>query len=563
MPRGWFAYKLSQFPNMYINDEIYNASNFNYSAVNISDPIAWISEKLGDSEGIWRKVIVVGNQIDVNNYTELRRVFDAVYTPTTVSRTDYIGSLTLYSQIATTGNLYAVRYARTTNPSWAEANNLTPFTVTYEKASSGVASGGFSIGYTLGNIAMFTEDKELIVSSGNPIKWLCIDWKQTSTGVYSVHIWVASVMSNTVYTNYINDGGDTYIPGSLKYADIPYDPYGQGGTTKPTPTPTGNFNNTTDPIDPQTLPTLSAVDTNFITLFSPNLTQLRALSSYMWGGLDLELFKKLFANPMDAILGLSIVPVTPDQESSPSAVTLGNITTTVSMPKITTQYKQVYCGTLNIDEYWGAYLDYSPYTKIEIYLPYVGIQTLDADDVMGKTITVIYNVDVLSGACVAMLKCDNSVLYTYAGSCAVSIPITGRDWTNVINGVIGVATAAAGVAVAGATGGASVAAAAAGSALGSTANQLTSIKPTVQKSGTMASAAGILANQKPYLIITRPNQALPDQQNKYTGYPSYITQTLGSCSGFTIVDRIHLSGVRGTDAEIAEILALLKEGVIL
>lgn len=342
------------------------------------------------------------------------------------------------------------------------------------------------------------------------------------------------------------------------------DPYTPGGTSDPTPPiPPGDFDNTSDPIPPAPLPTLSAVDAKFITMFSPDLTQLQALAAYMWGSaFDLDTFKKLFTDPMAAILGLSIVPVQPSI-SSPTPVTLGNITTTINMPKITAQYITVPCGTLNVNEYWGAYLDYSPYTKLEIFLPYIGIQTLDADDIMGRSVTVTYNIDILSGACVAMLTCGDSVLYSFAGSCATSVPITGRDWTNVINGVIGIATGAAGVAIAGVTGGAAVAAGAAGTLLGSTANSLTSMKPAVQKSGTMASAAGMLGHQKPYLILTRPRQALPEDQNTFTGYPSFITETLGNLSGFTIVDRIHLSGFYALDDELSEIETLLKSGVIL
>ena len=340
------------------------------------------------------------------------------------------------------------------------------------------------------------------------------------------------------------------------------DPYNPGETTQPS-VPSGDFDNTSDPIDVSTLPTLSAVDTRFISLFKPDLTQLQSLATYMWGAsFDLETFKKLFNDPMAAILGLSIVPVDPPA-AVPAPITLGNITTTISMPKITSQYVQVPCGTLNVNEYWGAYLDYSPFTKLEIYLPYIGVQTLDADDIMGRSVEVVYNIDVLSGACVAQLKCGDSVLYSFAGSCAVSIPITGRDWTNMINGIIGVATAAAGIAVAGATGGASVAAAAAGGALSQTANSLSSMKPTVQKSGTMAAGSGLLAIQKPYLILTRPRQALPENQNKYTGYPSFITAMLGDLTGMTYVYEIHLENVNCTQAEQAEIETLLKNGVIL
>lgn len=342
------------------------------------------------------------------------------------------------------------------------------------------------------------------------------------------------------------------------------DPFNPGGNTDPSPKPpSGDFDNTSDPIAVSQLPTLSAVDTRFISLFKPDLTQLQSLASYMWGAnFDLETFKKLFNDPMAAILGLSIVPVDPPAAAA-APITLGNITTTISMPKITSQYVQVQCGTLNVNEYWGAYLDYSPFTKLEIYLPYIGVQTLDADDIMGRSVEVVYNIDVLSGACVAQLKCGDSVLYSFAGSCAVSIPITGRDWTNMINGIIGVATAAAGIAVAGATGGASVAAAAAGGALSQTANSLSSMKPTVQKSGTMAAGSGMLAIQKPYLILTRPRQALPENQNKYTGYPSFITATLGDLTGMTYVYEIHLENVDCTQAEQTEIETLLKNGVIL
>ncbi len=339
------------------------------------------------------------------------------------------------------------------------------------------------------------------------------------------------------------------------------DPYTPGGTSEPTPPiPPGDFDNSSDPIDLDPLPTLSAVNTKFITLFTPDLSQLQSLASYMWGGtFDLDQFKKLFTDPMGAILGLSIIPFTPDHASLPTPVTLGNIQTSVSMCEITSQYKQVPCGTLNVHEYWGAYLDYAPYTKLEIYLPYIGIQTLNADDVMGKSITLAYNIDVLTGACVAQLKCGESVLYTFAGSCATSIPITGRDWTNVVNGIIGIGSSVGSFAV-------NVAGGNAGSAISSAASAVQNVfetKPGIQKSGSMGSMPGMLGHQKPYLILTRPRQALPEDQNTFTGYPSYVTETLGNLTGYTIVDRIHLSGFYALDDELSEIETLLKSGVIL
>lgn len=332
----------------------------------------------------------------------------------------------------------------------------------------------------------------------------------------------------------------------------PYNPGGNSGTGGGT----GNFDGTGDNVDFPSLPTLSTVDTGFITLFNPTAAQLKSLANYMWGDLfDLNTFKKIFADPMDCILGLSIVPVSvPDGGSK--TVNVGNISTGITMTTAGSQYVSVDCGTLNVNEFWGAYLDYDPYTKAEIYLPYIGTHPIAVDDIMGKSVHVVYHVDILSGACTAFVKCGGSVLYEFIGQCSSSIPITGNDWTNVINGVLSVA-GAIGTMVA--TGGA--AAPMAAGVIASTA--VNSMKPNVEKSGSMSGTGGMLAVQTPYLILTRPRQALPKNQNKFSGYPSFITRKLSDVSGYTEIESIHLENIGATEQELSEIESLLKGGVIL
>lgn len=336
--------------------------------------------------------------------------------------------------------------------------------------------------------------------------------------------------------------------------DLPTDPYDNGGTSG-TGGGTGSFDGTGDNINIPSLPTLSAASTGFITLFNPTIGQLHELSAYMWSnGFDLATFKKLFADPMDCILGLSIVPVAvPNGETS--IVSVGNISTGVSMTKAATQYVTVDCGTLNVNEYWGAYLDYDPFTKAEIYLPYIGTHALSVDDIMGKSVHVVYHIDILSGACCAHVKCGGSVLYSFVGQCSCSIPITGNDWTNVVNGALSIA-ASIGTMVA--TGGATAPMAA--TTIASTA--VNSMKPNVEKSGSMGGMGGMLGVQTPYLILTRPRQALPARQNKFTGYPSFITESLGDLSGYTEIEEIHLENISATESELSEIENLLKSGVI-
>lgn len=373
------------------------------------------------------------------------------------------------------------------------------------------------------------------------------------------------INANDFYMRPFYGSGTSYTLSSFNFNnsisdfddDEKIDPFAPGGSTEPSDG-IGDFDDTSDEIAIPDLPTLDATDTGFITLFNPSLTELRSLASYMWSNLfDIDTFRKLFADPMDCILGLSIVPVAVPNGAS-KEVRVGNIGTGISMTTAAQQYVKVQCGSINLKEYWGAYLDYAPYTKAEIYLPYIGTHPLAIDDVMNKTITVEYHVDILSGACTAFVKCGASVLYEFIGQCSSSVPISGNDWTNVVNGALTIASAIGSMV---ATGGLSAPVAA--SDVTSFAGTAMSMKPSVEKSGSMSGTGGMLAIQTPYIILTRPRQALPSGQNSYSGYPSFITEHLGSITGYTEVDSVHLKNIPCTGEELAEIEALLKGGVIL
>ena len=348
------------------------------------------------------------------------------------------------------------------------------------------------------------------------------------------------------------------VPPGPEPKEDPYNPGGESGEEGGE----GNFDNTSDEIEIPDLPTASTViNTGFITLYDANIYDLNELASYLWSanGLDLETFKKIFADPISAILGLSIFPCSPEITTQDVNVILGNIDTGVGMRRVTNQYRRYDMGTLNLNEYWGGYLDYSPYTSVEIYLPYIGTRTLNADDVMGKALHLVYNIDFLSGSCCAILEVGGTVLYQFMGQCSCPVPVTGRDMTNLVNGVMSVVGAGVGTLVA--TGG--NAALAGASAIGSLASHVTSSKPKIEKSGAMGGMGGMLGVRKPYLVVTRPRQALPASQNTYTGYPSYMTCMLGDLIGFTVMETVHLQDMSATDEEKAEIDRLLKTGVVL
>lgn len=314
----------------------------------------------------------------------------------------------------------------------------------------------------------------------------------------------------------------------------------------------------TDDMEDETLPTISASDTGFVTLYKPSISQMNALANYMWNTLDLDVFKKVIANPMDVILGLSILPgIVPSGGSS--SVRVGNIDTGVSMTKVGNQYVKFNCGSVTIKRKWGAFLDYSPFTKAFIYLPFIGVQPIDVDEIMNKTVSVTYNIDVLSGGCCAFIKVNNTTLYTYIGQCACSVPVTGKDWSTMINGVLGAVSSIGGTIGSIASG--NVAGAISGVA--AVAQNVMGAKPTYQRSGTMGGMGGMMGIKTPYIIIERPVQAVPGYQNQIIGYPSFITRMIGEFKGYTEIEQCHLENIPCTKDEMIEIENILKTGVIL
>lgn len=365
-----------------------------------------------------------------------------------------------------------------------------------------------------------------------------------------------------------NDAGlitDTYQSNmyvwlSNGYEDGDIDPYDYGGTSEPNDG-AGEWDNTSDPIGIPTAPSINISDTGFIRVFNPTLAQLKALADYMWAGaFDVSLFKRVMADPMDAIIGFSLVPCEP-AVTGVDTVKIGNIDSNITMNSVSDQYVDVDCGTIKLDEYWGNYLDYAPYTKINLVLPFIGSVQLSPDDCMKKTIGITYRIDLLSGGCVAYITCDGSVMYQYSGSCNAQLPLTGLDFRNMISSLISIGTTAVGIGTAIASGGITAPMVAVG--IGNTANNVMNGKPTIEHGGSLGSASGFLGVRVPYLIITRPRQCVPEKINKFKGLPSLITSKLKNVTGFTQVHEIHLDALPCSDEEKRELKSILESGVII
>jgi len=381
------------------------------------------------------------------------------------------------------------------------------------------------------------------------------------TSITHVYITINQTSSMNVVTHLISPMSD--IGSSSQELDTD-NPYGEGGSAT-VGGGDGAYGNpdATDGAEIPDLPSISAADLGFITMYNPTAAQLKSLSDFMWSGaFDLVTYKKLFSDPMQSIIGLAIVPVQPSVAGSKN-VMFGTIDSGISMNYLSTNYVQLDCGSVDVDKYVGCFMDNDPYTKISIYLPFIGIRQLSADDCIGRSLHVVYNIDVLTGACACFVEVSGrGVLYSYNGSCITNVPLTAVNFSGAIQNAVSAIGSAIGIAAGMATGAAPVTAMSIAGLATSAANTAVNSKPTVQRSGNLGGSAGILSILTPYVIIERPNMSVPNKVQKFVGQTSNITMYLGDCRGFTMCEYVHLDNLNATSEEIVEIESMLRSGVI-
>ena len=316
---------------------------------------------------------------------------------------------------------------------------------------------------------------------------------------------------------------------------------GSTGTDNPNPPDTGGGDS------PTVVPPVGKASSLW-SIYNPTLEQVNQFGSWLWSSNFVEQLKKLFNDPMQAIIGLHKV-YSPVQTTGQGTIKCGYLDSEVPSKLVSEQYVTVDCGSVDVQEYFGNVFDYPPYTEISIYLPFIGIRQLDPSDVMRSTISVKYHVDVLTGACLAEVNvqrdASGGTLYTFSGDAAVRYPVSSGSYMGIVSGLIGVATSIVSGNLLPALGGA------------------TRLHTNVDRSGSFTGNSGAMGSKVPYIIISRPQTAMADKFETLSGYPSNTYTPLSVCKGFTQVKYCHVENLTATETEKNEIERMLKEGVIL
>lgn len=343
-------------------------------------------------------------------------------------------------------------------------------------------------------------------------------------------------------------------------AEYPGDPSDTGGGS-------GYFYSQNDVIGIPDLPSIEAIDFGFSSIYNPSVSEMQAIAAWLWSDDFDENIKMNYISPFDNIIGIALVPI--NVPSSAGILRIGNVDSNIAVNRVYSQYGEIDCGSIDVHEFWGSFLDYN--ASYSIYLPFIGYRALKPDDMVNGEIGVVYHYDLLTGLVIAFvwtIKEDGikHVLYTYNGNMFYNVAFSGANFMSLYNQQLAATTSGINNAVSTAT---NLASGNLGGALSSLMNigmaqrQYDTAKPDYGRGGNSGGSAGIFSIRYPYLIQTLPIGQPPKGYNHMQGVPSQISAQLSTLSGYTEVESVVVDTLNCPQEEKEAIYKLLKGGVYL
>lgn len=355
--------------------------------------------------------------------------------------------------------------------------------------------------------------------------------------------------------------------------------------------------------DDITLPTISMQDVGFCRAYKIEEEDLDRIAKRLWTKkfLDtIEYFIRGSDGPQVVFVDLFMLPVEGDYtnptspwcwySATPVDVRAGGVVFPGGEGNpVIKRWATFKFGKVRLHPRTDGYPDYKKYKKITVTLPFVGNYELDPNIIMSKyqnvtlsngvkrveiieptagdevVLELIYNVDIYTGTCVAIIKVNGHIKYQFPGTMKVDIPWTQEvniGQTSALKGMLG---GLAGTIIGAATGGV-------GGAVMATAGAATigieGLKynmggsPSAKVNGSYSSLPAAMQSPYPWVTVLYANTIEAHNQDQYLGRSAPYGTTIGEFDGFVKIKEAHLDGIVATDAEKKEIMSLLKEGVI-
>ena len=245
----------------------------------------------------------------------------------------------------------------------------------------------------------------------------------------------------------------------------------------------------------------------FVNIYNPTQAQLVDAANKLFMNFDTGNVVNI--SPYIVSIHKVFVPVSTDAEFQP--IKFGKYNTQVNSKVVNQKVSRVSCGKVTVPELYHNALDYSPFTTVRIWLPFLGFYDLSIDELSNKEIELTYAIDLVNGKALAEISNDDGVIYRFVGTAYAQEPYHTESLNNMSTAYI--------------------------------------------------NGAYNMADFTPYLLIERPINLTPSN-NDLEGLPTYKVVTIGDMKGYLRCRKVFATNMIATEAEKHEIEALLRDGVL-
>jgi len=299
------------------------------------------------------------------------------------------------------------------------------------------------------------------------------------------------------------------------------------------------------------------------------------LWEFNWTDISTNLLTGIYSNLVSNVVSLKMMPTSPENlggTGEAEAVVLGFKTFDDLIVQTigTNACPVVTIGTINIKKAYKSYADYSPYTDIALYLPFVGVVPLDTNLFMntaeynGSTLTVKASYDILGGTITYFIEYEHATVYQFTGNMAVDVPVSLQSGVDIGTSLAQNASSAIATATNALT------SVAEPKPIGKAVN--TAVQNVSSFGGASASAQSLYSSTggdgafyafpKCVLMIRRPEYNRPKTYDSTIGYPAFFTKKVADISGFATVTNPKIPLVDGmTKEEHDMIVSAMQNGL--
>ena len=264
---------------------------------------------------------------------------------------------------------------------------------------------------------------------------------------------------------------------------------------------------------------------------------------------------------------LNIVPLDTDLKIGGVNVTYNNENIKVGqIVSPATTSASVLFGEFNIPRLSNTFLDYSPYTKYELLLPFAPTPVTLPDWCVNKTVSAIFLYDIYTTACQYIIECNGERICSVSGIFGVDRPISAQNValkdasrlsaqvataSSVLGGVMSASTGNIGGIMSGAIGGVS---ALSQIIMSGKQNYMYTV-------GANGDSSSIGLCHAAHLKITRTLSAEDSNFTHVYGRPLCKYKKLSSVTGYTKCDNVNTNGLSCSENEKQMIKRLLETGI--